>query len=142
MSDQINISSHKGVYSVFFDTQLLNKFETFINAETHFLVDSNLARLYPTQLQEIICHKNTVLIEAKEDNKSIENIIPIFEALVANKVRRSHHLVAVGGELSKTSLVLLQAFYFVGFLGSLFQPPFSHKRIHVLDLKVQLTWDL
>lgn len=97
MSDQINISSHKGVYSVFFDTQLLNKFETFINAETHFLVDSNLARLYPTQLQEIICHKNTVLIEAKEDNKSIENIIPIFEALVANKVRRSHHLVAVGG---------------------------------------------
>lgn len=97
MSDQINITSHKGIYSVFFDTQLLNKLKTFTNSETHFLVDSNVARLYPTQLQEILRHKNTVLIEAKENNKSLENIIPIFESLVANKVRRSHHLVAVGG---------------------------------------------
>ena len=95
--DQINISSHKGVYSVYFDAQLLNKMETFINAETHFLVDSNVARLYSNQLQEIISHKNTVLIEAKEDNKSIRNIIPIFESLVANNVRRSHNLVAIGG---------------------------------------------
>lgn len=97
MSEQLNIQSHKGVYSVFFDNQLLANAGQLLEGEPHFLVDANVARLYADQLRVVIEHKNTVVIKATEENKSIERIIPIFERLVANSVRRDHTLIAIGG---------------------------------------------
>lgn len=97
MSEQLNIQSHKGVYSVFFDNQLLDNAGQLLEGEPHFLVDANVARLYADQLRVVIEHKNTVVIKATEENKSIERIIPIFEHLVANSVRRDHTLIAIGG---------------------------------------------
>lgn len=97
MSEQLNIKSHKGIYTVYFDNQLLANAGRLLDGETHFLVDANVARLYANQLQVVLGHKNTVVIEATEENKSIERIIPIFERLVANSVRRDHTLIAIGG---------------------------------------------
>lgn len=97
MSEKLNIQSHKGVYSVFFDNQLLTNAEQLLVGEPHFLIDANVARLYADKLRSVLDHKNTVVIEATEANKSIERIIPIFERLVANSVRRDHTLVAIGG---------------------------------------------
>lgn len=97
MSEQLNIQSHKGVYSVFFDNQLLVSTGQLLEGEPHFLIDANVARLYADQLRPVLEHKNTVVIEAIEENKSIERIIPIFELLVANSVRRDHILIAIGG---------------------------------------------
>lgn len=97
MSEKLIIQSHKGPYSVNFDKQLLDNAEQFIAGAPHFLVDANVARLYAKQLKPILDHKNTILIEATEENKSIERIIPIFERLVENNVRRDHTLVAIGG---------------------------------------------
>ena len=97
MSEKLNIQSHKGVYSVFFDNQLLTNAGQLLVGEPHFLIDANVARLYADQLRSVLDHKNTVVIEATEANKSIERIIPIFELLVANSVRRDHTLIAIGG---------------------------------------------
>lgn len=97
MSEKLIIQSHKGPYSVNFDKQLLDNVEQFLAGAPHFLVDANVARLYAKQLKPILDHKNTILIEATEENKSIERIIPIFERLVENNVRRDHTLVAIGG---------------------------------------------
>lgn len=97
MSEQLNIQSHKGVYSVYFDNQLLTNAGQLLEGEPHFLIDANVARLYEDKLKMILGHKNTVVIEATEVNKSIERILPIFERLVANSVRRDHSLVAIGG---------------------------------------------
>lgn len=94
---QLNIQSHKGIYSVNFDDQLLADLSQLMLGEPHFLVDSNVARLYADKLKPILDHKNTVVIEATEANKSIERIIPVFERLVENSVRRDHTLVAIGG---------------------------------------------
>lgn len=38
-----------------------------------------------------------MVIEATEENKSIERIIPVVERLVENSVRRDHVLIAIGG---------------------------------------------
>jgi 3-dehydroquinate synthase len=38
-----------------------------------------------------------VVVQATEENKSIERTIPVFERLVANRIRRDHVIVAVGG---------------------------------------------
>lgn len=97
MSERLDIHSHKGVYSVEFDADLLTKSEQFLVGQPHFLIDANVARLYAKPLRAILEHQNTVVIEATEENKSIERIIPVLERLVANSIRRDHTLVAIGG---------------------------------------------
>ena len=97
MSENIKIKSHKGVYSVNFDNHLLDNADQLLVGESHFLIDANVARLYADKLRSVLSHKNTVVVEATEANKSIDRIIPIFERLVANNVRRDHTLIAIGG---------------------------------------------
>lgn len=97
MSERLDIQSHKGTYSVFFDNQLLSNASQLLAGQPHFLIDAKVARLYEEQLRVILEHQNTMLIDATEENKSIERIIPIFERLVANSIRRDHTLIAIGG---------------------------------------------
>lgn len=97
MSEKLVIQSHKGPYTVFFDDTLLSDIARLLEGEPHFLIDANVARLYASPLAEVLAHPNTIVIEAVEDNKSIEKTIPVIERLVQNKVRRGHTLVAIGG---------------------------------------------
>lgn len=93
--NKLTVQSHKGPYSVFFD----DKFKLVQLGEGHlyFLIDSKVIRLYSEELRPILGQSNTLLIEATEENKSIEHIIPIIEQLVAHKIRRDHTLIAIGG---------------------------------------------
>lgn len=97
MLDSLTIQSHKGPYVVKFDNTLLENSEKLTDQETHFLIDSNVARLYPEFLKEIISNPRTILIDATEKNKSIEQVIPLIRRLVENKIRRNHTLLAIGG---------------------------------------------
>ncbi len=97
MSDKLSIQSHKGTYSVSFDSPLLANAGTLLAGQPHFLVDANVARLYADPLHPILSRSNTVMIEATEENKSIERIIPVVERLVENSIRRDHVLIAIGG---------------------------------------------
>lgn len=97
MSEGLSIKSHKGTYTVHFDDQLLANVGHLIKGQSHFLVDSNVARLYADRLRAILDHPHTLVIEATEQNKSIERTIPVIERLVGNKTRRDHILVAIGG---------------------------------------------
>jgi 3-dehydroquinate synthase len=97
VSSDLEINSYKGTYSVSFYDSLLSDVTLFLGEDRHYLVDSNIAKLYPKQLSPILQHQNTILIDATEENKSLNNIIPIFERLVSQKIRRSHKLLAIGG---------------------------------------------
>jgi 3-dehydroquinate synthase len=91
------IQSHSGPYSVLFDEALPSNLDESLGSDTHFLVDANVARLYASNLASVLNHRNTIVIDATEENKSLRNTVPIFERLVHNTVRRDHTLVAVGG---------------------------------------------
>ena len=95
--EQMTIQSKSGPYDVTFELGLLGNIIDTIEGITHFLVDSNVAKLYKESLNNVLKNPNTLIIEAVEENKSIENIIPLIENLVKNKVRRNHVLVAIGG---------------------------------------------
>lgn len=97
MHDGLVIQSHKGPYNVTFSPDLLSDLSPLTAGQPHFLVDANVARLYAQSLGPILQHPNTQIIEATEENKSIQNIIPVIEALVERKMRRDHVLVAIGG---------------------------------------------
>jgi 3-dehydroquinate synthase len=99
--EKLVIQSHKGPYTVSFDDALLSNIEPLMAGECHFLVDANVARLYSKELGAIVSHPNVIVIEALEENKSLEKIIPVIARLVKNKVRRDHTLVAIGGGVTQ-----------------------------------------
>lgn len=114
MSDRLTIQSHKGPYSVFFDDRLLANTGQLINGQPHFLVDANVARLYADRLRPVLDHPHTLVIEATEENKSIERIIPVIERLVANKARRDHTLFAIGGGIIQDVTCFIASTYMRG----------------------------
>lgn len=97
MFESMQIQSHTGTYKVDFNTDLLKDISCLLQGTPHFLVDSNIARLYSGPLAKVLADPKTIIIEANEDNKSIERVIPVIERLVENKIRRDHVLVAIGG---------------------------------------------
>lgn len=97
VSDELVIQSHRGAYTVDFAAAPLANPARLMDRESHFLLDANVARIYAKQLAAILERPTTILIDAVEDNKSIERVIPVLHRMVANKVRRDHVLVAVGG---------------------------------------------
>ncbi len=97
MPDDLTIQSHKGPYSAHFIERGLINPDDLLQGTPHFIIDGNVSRIYANQLAPILNHPNTIIIEATEENKSIEKVIPVIARLVENKVRRDHCLVAVGG---------------------------------------------
>jgi 3-dehydroquinate synthase len=97
VSDELTIQSHRGPYSVHVEDTPLPDQSVFLDGNPHFLIDANVARLYRGQLDDLIGHPGAIVIEATEPNKSIERTIPVFERLVANRIRRGDTLVAIGG---------------------------------------------
>lgn len=97
VSDILEVQSHKGPYQVFFDKNFFENVSIITDGEPHFIVDANIANLYKNELKSIIEHPNAIVVEATEKNKSLEKVIPVINQLVANKIRRTHVLVAIGG---------------------------------------------
>lgn len=97
MPDGLVIQSHTGPYAVRFFEGFLDDQSALLTGTPHFLVDGNIARIYSDSLHDILARSSTIVIEATEENKSIDKIIPVIERLVASKVRRGHSLVAIGG---------------------------------------------
>ena len=95
--DSISIQSHRGIYEARFTPDLLTNPSVLLEGEPHFIIDSNIARLYSKQLHSILGHPNVILVDATEQNKSLDSASQIITSLVAQKTRRNHHLVAIGG---------------------------------------------
>ncbi len=97
MPEGLVIQSHTGPYGVLFDNGLLGSLNRVLTGESHILIDANVSRLYRGSLRDVLNHPRTLIIEATEENKSIERIVDVLRRLVDNKIRRDHTLVAIGG---------------------------------------------
>lgn len=97
MHEGLVIQSYKGPYDVEFDPALFADASRLIDGEVLAIVDAKVARLYAAQLAPVLSRPTTILIEAIEENKSIERIVPVIERLVENRIRRDHVLLAIGG---------------------------------------------
>lgn len=64
---------------------------------SHFIIDKKLVMLYEKELKKILCTQSVLLIDATENNKSLEQFPRYIEHLVKNKIRRNHRLIAIGG---------------------------------------------
>ncbi len=101
MLDSLVIQSHKGSYTVSFNSKLFEDEVYRKDVNVHFIVDANVAKIHEEKLQQVLDNPKTIIIEAVERSKSLENIIPIIDCLVKNNVRRNHRLIAIGGGVTQ-----------------------------------------
>lgn len=97
MLEGLVIQSHKGPYAVAFNRDVLEDCKQLLDGQAHCIVDSNIKRLYGDRLGAVCEHPNTIFVDATEEAKSIDRIIPVIQRLVDDGVRRDHVLVAIGG---------------------------------------------
>lgn len=67
------------------------------NADSFFIVDSNVNDLYIKKLNIFLPSDKYIVIEANENNKTIDKCKEIIEILVDRKIRRNQRLIAIGG---------------------------------------------
>jgi 3-dehydroquinate synthase len=94
--EQLRIASHKGEYLVRFAADL-GWMGAWLDTEPHCLVDALVARLHAEALRPLLAHPRTILIEATESNKSIEQIVEVMRRLIEQKLRRDHVVIGIGG---------------------------------------------
>lgn len=108
--EPLKIKSYKGEYQADFHKDI--SFAFFENASLdryHFIIDKAVATLYSKQLEIILNAPSVLLIEATENNKSLEQFPLYVEHLVKNKVRRDHKLIAIGGGIIQDITCFLAA---------------------------------
>ena len=97
MSNKIVIQSHKGEYSTIFIRGGMDQLNQQPINNTIYIVDQNIAHKYDKRLDNILNSQKVLIIEATEENKSLDKFPAYVESLVKLKVKRGQKLVAIGG---------------------------------------------
>lgn len=109
MSDEINIQSHRGIYQVAFDNNGIDTLNRTPIKDALYIIDENIYQLYGDHLGRIFADGRVVLIEAKEENKSIDKFSGYISSLVDHGIKRGQSLVAVGGGIIQDITCFLAA---------------------------------
>ena len=106
--EQMTIQSKSGPYHVSYELEHLDNIIDIQEGITHFLVDSKVANLYKESLNSVLKNPKTLIIEAREKNKSIGNITPLIENYLTDLKRFT--LMRKNIPLNNTESVLLGEF--------------------------------
>ncbi|OPY89040.1 MAG: 3-dehydroquinate synthase [Smithella sp. PtaU1.Bin162] len=97
MSDSLLVKSLFRNYQVNFIGDFSQQLKLLVEQKSFFIIDAAIWELYKEKLKDIVPEKFRLIIEAGENNKSLDKCREIIEILVARKVRRNEKLVAIGG---------------------------------------------
>ena len=97
MSNKIVIQSHKGEYSTIFIRGGMDQLNQQPINNTIYIVDQNIAHKYDKRFDNILNSQKVLIIEATEENKSLDKFPAYVASLVKLKVKRGQKLVAIGG---------------------------------------------
>lgn len=87
----LEIKSHRGNYKVIFDNSDIK-----IENNSFVLIDSNVNKLYPSLTLGLDSNK-VIIIEANEENKSLDFCKNLISYLFSKGIKKNHKLVAIGG---------------------------------------------
>lgn len=97
MPKNLEISSHKGPYTVQYYPNARESVEAALLDECHIIADERVLELYSDSISDIVENDRLIKVEATEGAKTIDEIIPIMESLIKNGFRRDQCIVAIGG---------------------------------------------
>lgn len=97
MSDSLSIKSLFRNYDVHFVGDFTLPLQGLVDQHAFFVIDSIIWEIYKENLKDVIPAGRILIVEADEDNKSLDKCGEIIETLVDRQVRRNEKLVAIGG---------------------------------------------
>jgi 3-dehydroquinate synthase len=97
MSDMMTIRSLFRDYNVQFSKEFTPTLKELVDKHVFFIIDASVWGLYADRIKDIIPPDRLLIIEANENNKSLDKCRTIIEILVDRNMRRDEQLVAVGG---------------------------------------------
>lgn len=110
----LEINSHRGKYKLsFVEKDKLFRNKDFID-NSHVVIDQKIVDLYSKELSNFLSNKSVLVVEAKEENKSLEKIPFYVEHLIKNKFRRNQCLIAIGGGIIQDITCFLASNMFRG----------------------------
>ena len=107
--DPLIVQSHRNPYTVNFDNASLEKLNEDVPANAHFIIDRRIADLYAGQMASVMASPSVLLIEALEENKSIDRFPAYVDHLVGHNIRRDHQLISIGGGITQDITCFLSA---------------------------------
>lgn len=110
----IDISSHKGPYSVFFINQPFAKLQELAQEKIFIILDKNVSALYEKSLAPILQTTPHLIIEATEENKDLSQFTDYAKELANKGVKRNVTLVAIGGGIIQDITCFLASTMFRG----------------------------
>jgi 3-dehydroquinate synthase len=93
----ITIQSHKGEYAASFMNGGMDQLNDTPVENAVYIIDQNIAKLYKNRLGNILSSQRVIMIEATEENKSLDKIPGYVDELVSVNIRRGQPLIAIGG---------------------------------------------
>ena len=108
MSDQITVQSYNGEYTVNFIRGGMDQLNNNPIKDAIYIVDKNIANLYNNRINNVL-NSRVLIIEANEENKSLNHFPKYVNELVKLNVRRGQMLVAIGGGIIQDITCFLSA---------------------------------
>ena len=93
--ERIDIQSYTGTYSALFCSEI--DFESIVREGDIIVIDKNVSELYKDKLFNILNNSNCIIVEATENNKSYEGVIPVICEIIGRGFHKNNRLIAVGG---------------------------------------------
>ena len=94
----MQIKSHNHPYTVVESDSVTKALQVLTASEMpFFLLDRNVADLYQAQTEAVLPPERTFLIDATEEAKSYEQLVPVFCSLLDARCQRGSQLVVIGG---------------------------------------------
>lgn len=97
MYNSMIIKSKMRDYRVFFVEDFLKPLKEYVDQNSFFIVDSLIHKDYGDRLSSFLPQSRLLIVEANENNKTVNQCQQIIETLVERKVRRNDQLIAIGG---------------------------------------------
>lgn len=101
-------------YSVEFVKDFSQIVKEFSLEKTYFLVDKRIIELYRQKIQKIIPNERIIVVDANEQNKTLEYCYKVIEDLVGRKVRKDDILIAIGGGIVQDITAFISSIVFRG----------------------------
>ncbi|MBO8130062.1 MAG: 3-dehydroquinate synthase [Candidatus Marinimicrobia bacterium] len=112
MIKKVNVKT-KAKTSLLLVGESIRNLKEYIPEDTILIVDANVYNIYKDIIDKNI-GKEVILFEPKEDNKSINGIIPIYHDLLEKGIDRSWFIVGIGGGITTDVVGFVASTYMRG----------------------------
>lgn len=101
-----------------YDVQFISDTKEVLNNELKegdvLILDKNIKRLYADLFNDVLVNYKHIEVEAIEQNKSYQGVMPIMNHLIENGFRKNHRLIAIGGGITQDITAFIASIMYRG----------------------------